>query len=123
MKEKNVDINEFHEKLKNGCSIYEVDDLITRKIRGFDHVLDYYHEFSCDHILEDISKPSLFINNFEDPVCYKENIPFSDLYRNENIFTLISERGGHTEYLCGKEERWWAFEIGLKYYDFLLKNN
>ena len=97
-----------------------MDDQVTRVIRGFDHVLDYYHEFSCDHLIEDISVPSLFISNKEDPICYIENIPLSNLYRNPQIVTLIAERGGHVEYICGKEERWWAFEVGLKYFDYFL---
>lgn len=54
MKERMIDQKEFEEKLKNSYRIYEVDDLITWKIRGFDHVLEYYHEFSCDHVLENI---------------------------------------------------------------------
>lgn len=73
---------------------------------------------SCDHLLEKIEIPSLFISNKEDPVCYKENIPINNLYLNRNIVTLIADRGGHVEYICGREERWWGFEIGLKYFEF-----
>ena len=89
---------------------------------GLNHVLDYYHEFSCDHVLEKINIPCLFISNLEDPVCYYENIPINNLYRNENFITLIPDRGGHVEYICGKEEKWWAFETALKYFEYFLKN-
>lgn len=110
------------DKVLRECDqIIDIDDQITRKIRGFDHVLDYYHEFSCDHVLQDIQTPSLFINNLEDPVCYKENIPINLLYKNPNIITLISERGGHVEYLSGREETWWAFETALNYFEFFLE--
>lgn len=56
--------------MKNAKNVIEIDDLVTRVILGYDHVLDYYHEFSCDHLLEEVNIPSLFISNKEDPVCY-----------------------------------------------------
>lgn len=97
-----------------------MDHHVSSKLYGYDHVLDYYHDFSCDHLLDNIQTPILFINNFEDPVCLKENIPINHLYRNENFITLITERGGHVEYLSGDACNWWAFDVALKYFEAFL---
>lgn len=95
-----------------------MDNEVSRLIMGVDHVEEYYHELSCEQWLGKIQIPSLFVSNKEDPVCYKENIPIDTLFRNDKIITLITDRGGHVEYICGKEERWWGFEVALKFFEF-----
>ena len=34
---------------------------------------------------------------------------------------FITQRGGHIEYLHGKEMNWWAFDLAIKYFDFFEK--
>ena len=96
---------------------------VTIKISGHEDVLDYYHHISCEHRLLEINVPSLFISNLEDPICSKECIPINLLYKNKNFITLISDRGGHVEYVCGKNKEWWAFKTSLKYFEYFLPDS
>ena len=63
------------------------------------------------------------LNNTEDPVCLKENIPIERLYRNENIVSLIANRGGHIEYLTGSNEEWFGFKLALIYFTIFEENH
>ena len=73
---------------------------------------------SCEHKLKDINKPSLFLSNFEDPFCYKANIPIDILYQNHNIINLITDRGGHVEYFHGWDRQWWTLMLSIHYFKY-----
>lgn len=77
---------------------------------------DYYYHISSEHYLDDIKVPTLAISCREDPVCRQENIPIEKLYKNPNIITLVSQRGGHVEYISGWQEEWWAYRTALEYF-------
>ena len=108
-------------KYKLSHEIWALDKNITTKISGHENVLDYYFHISCEYKLKDINKPSLFLSNFEDPICVKENIPIDLLYKNDNIITLITNRGGHNEYLSGWDRQWWAFLLSIHYFEYFEK--
>ena len=57
-----------------------LDKYVTTKFSGHESVLDYYYDLSCEHLLSNIKIPSLFLNNNEDPISIKENIPIDLLY-------------------------------------------
>lgn len=97
---------------------WEMDKYYTAKAWGMESVYDYYYHISSEHVIENIKVPTLAISCAEDPVCLKENIPIEKLYRNENIITLITERGGHIEYFTDNEE-WFAFKVALRYFQVL----
>ena len=118
LKENNKNYDLIESKLKNSCTLWEIDKHVTIKLSGHDHIMDYYHHLSCDHLIGDIEHPCLFISCLEDPICYKENIPITTLYQNKNIITLFAERGGHIEYLSGWSKEWWAFKLSLEYFDY-----
>ena len=111
------------EKIHNVETMWDMDRHVTSKITGHDDVLDYYHDISCDHWIPEITLPCLFISNLEDPICTKEGIPVNLLYKNKNIITLISDRGGHVEYVSGKDGEWWAYKTSLEYFDYFLQKN
>ena len=113
---------EISEKMKKSKHVWEIDKNITIKLSGHKNVLDYYHNFSCEKDLINISKPSLFLNNLEDPICVKENIPIDVLYKNENVINLVTNRGGHIEYLNGFKSEWWAFLLSIHYFKFFENN-
>jgi predicted alpha/beta-fold hydrolase len=98
---------------------WQMDKFFATKASGFESVYDYYYHISSEHVVDNIRVPTLVVSCAEDPVCLKENIPYEKLYRNENIVTLIAARGGHIEYLSGKNEEWFGFKIALKYFEML----
>lgn len=118
LKENNKNYDLIESKMKDSYTLWELDKNVTIKLAGFDHVMDYYHNLSCGHLIEHIEQPSLFISCLEDPICYKESIPITQLYRNKNVITLFAERGGHIEYLSGLKREWWAFKTSLEYFDY-----
>lgn len=60
--------------------MWDLDKLVTSKFLGYKSIHNYYHHFSCDRLLHSITKPCLFINSLDDPVCIPENIPVDLLY-------------------------------------------
>jgi len=69
--------------------------------------------------MKDVKIPTLFIHSLDDPVCVKEQIPFDDIRENENCILMLTQAGGHIEYLTGelKPERW-AYKPALEYLRF-----
>lgn len=88
------------------------------KLLGFASVLDYYYHISSEHYIDKIITPTLSINCREDPISRIENVPIEKLYKNPYIINLITERGGHIEYLSGFEADWWGYTIALEYFQF-----
>lgn len=108
-------------QIKNANDVWELDKNVTRKLGGFDHVLEYYRKTSSEHFIDYIKRPTLFINNAEDPICIKETIPIEKIYDNENCVLLINDRGGHVEYFSGWKADWWGFKTALAYFDYFEK--
>lgn len=109
--------NKLTQKIDKIKTCWEIDKLLISKINGWENVYDYYSNVASEYVLEDITIPTLFINSKEDPVCLKQYIPVDKIYQNKNTMLILTERGGHIEYLSGWKMDWWAFEMGLKYFD------
>ena len=97
---------------------WKMDKYFISKINGVESIYEYYYHVSSEHVIERIKVPTLCLNTTEDPICLKENIPIEKLFINENIITLITQRGGHIEYLSGKNNDWFGFQLGLHYFKF-----
>ena len=55
-------------QVQTATSVYEFDDLLTRRALGLGSVEEYYETSSCTRVLQDICVPTLAINALDDPV-------------------------------------------------------
>lgn len=117
VKQVGMDVGKFEKKLKKKTTCWKVDKFFTSKLGNFNHVLEYYHNISSEHVISDIKIPTLFIQNQEDPICLKEMIPVENIYRNQNTILLLTERGGHIEYFSGWKMDYWGFKTALYYFN------
>lgn len=99
--------------------LWKMDKDVISKLYGYDNVYEYYYEMSCEKEIKNINIPTLFLNNAEDPICLKEVIPIDEIIKNKNCISLVTERGGHIEYLSDWDQKWWAFELSMYYFKYL----
>ena len=104
---------------ENKNDLWKIDKEVISKLYGYDSVYEYYYEMSCEREIKNIKIPTLFLNNAEDPICFKEVIPIDDIFRNKNCVGLITERGGHIEYLSDWDQKWWGFELSMFFFKYL----
>jgi len=76
----------------------------------------YYKDASSGFYISDIKIPTLFIHSLDDPICIKEVIPIEDIRKNENCLLILTQKGGHIEWLTGSQEpENWAFDPSLEF--------
>lgn len=93
--------NEFDpEKIKHCRSFWQLDELVTAKLNGFDSAIDYYTQASCHRYLKNISINTLIIHAADDPIMSPDIIPVAqelgDLTQLE-----VSTYGGHVGFMEG----------------------
>ena len=123
LKKHKLDTSKLIKKLKRKSTCWEVDKFLTSKLSSSKDVYDYYNNYASESVIEDIKVPTLFISNKEDPICRSHFVPFEKIYRNPNTILLLTQRGGHVEYLSGWKMEWWAFETALDYFSYFEKND
>lgn len=67
----------------------------------FDSVNDFYRARSSGFHLEKICVPGLLINAEDDPFVMISTLDEDAVRRNENLFVVITERGGHWGFVDG----------------------
>jgi uncharacterized protein len=82
----------------NACkTLWDVDDLYTAPVHGFENALDYYTKCSSKNFLKHISVPTLLINAKNDPLI-PLNGEAHDLINNNHLRPIFTDRGGHLGY-------------------------
>ena len=123
---KNVFRNRFHE-IKHLCHIHHIDlnikaALQAKTARNFEFELlpiygydkteeeleRYYLDNSCCHVIHDVKVPLLSIENRGDPCIARHlsNYVRNAAIQNENIISIITERGGHLGWMEGWRQSW-----------------
>ncbi len=115
---RNFNYNNIMKIIKDSKEMWTLDKYINAPLCNEKSIYGYYRQISCEKKLESITKPCLFIDNAEDPICLKEIIPVDDIYCNPNLISITTERGGHVEYFSGWKCKWWAYELSLKYFEY-----
>ncbi|KAJ2617584.1 hypothetical protein H4S08_000225 [Coemansia sp. RSA 1365] len=82
-------------------NISDFNEAYTAKIFGYDSEKDLNAGGSCVPFLKDITIPVLFINALDDPMCYKQTIPYKDIIQNPNLVLALTRYGGHLAYFAG----------------------
>merc|ERR1719431_2019652 len=87
----------------NSATLYELDDVYTRKLAGFSNVSDFYQAMSCRPHLSNIKVPMVFINSLDDPIVPP---PLLEVIRNaalnnDNMIFVEQKFGGHLGFYEG----------------------
>ena len=123
LKKKKICEKEFLEIIENPKHLMNIDNQISKRISGDEHIYDFYNFYSCDEYIKDIKIPSLFLHSKEDLIVHKEFIPIDILYKNDNIITILTERGGHGEFFSDYDRKRWGFLLALEFFDIFEKKN
>ena len=123
LEQRQLNVERLKESLKGLNSVWQIDKTITKQFGDFDTIYDYYYNNTSEYVIEHVTTPSLLINNKEDPICAKEFVPIERINRNKNLILLITDRGGHVEYLSGWKMEWWGFKMALSYFDYFQEND
>lgn len=87
----------------NAGTLFELDDLYTRKVSGFNNIQDFYRSMSCCHHLKNIKIPMVFLNSLDDPVVPP---PLLEIIRdaalkNDSLIYIEQKFGGHLGFYEG----------------------
>jgi abhydrolase domain-containing protein 2 len=63
-------------------TLFEIDDVYSRKLYGYDTIEKMYSDWSCNMYWENISVPIVFINATDDPFTPKKQIEEAKLFVN-----------------------------------------
>lgn len=85
----------------NSKTYQKFDDYFTIKMLGFKSVKEYYQKISCLNHMHKIKTPLLLLQARDDPISHKDCIPFDICKNNENLFLLLTDRGGHIGWVEG----------------------
>ena len=77
-------------------TIYELDDVVTAPLSGFDSADHYYESASSKRILQQITRPSLILTAEDDPLVPVEM--FDGLAFHPAIKLHVAPHGGHMGY-------------------------
>ena len=132
--QKNYKLLKKHEKelkydldyLLNDIShIRDIDTMISTQVHGYGNdYTKFYLDISSTHYMKSIKIPSLFIHSLDDPVCIKEMIPIEEIRKNKNCILLLTQSGGHIEFLSGERKpSRWAFKAAFEYLTHQVKLN
>lgn len=99
------------EALQDLENIYQYDDKIVAPANGFTGAEDYYRRCSAGGFLEAIDLPSLLIHAANDPwIPAASYIPALSL-ENQQVRTLLLEKGGHVGFHQLDGESAWHDEV------------
>ena len=87
----------------NSATLYELDDVYTRRLAGFNSVTEFYIANSSYHHFKNIKVPTVFINSRDDPIIPP---PLLEKIRDaalnyENIVFVEQKFGGHLGFCEG----------------------
>ena len=112
-------VNSVNKNNKNNDNYINIDVLLSSyyiknfdaeffgKILGFRNGDDYYRGMSSAKFIRYINKPLLIIHSKDDPICTYKGIPLDDVYENENIIFILSDKGGHSCFI--ENDKYFSF--------------
>jgi len=110
------------DRIRRSSSIRDFDDVLTRKVFGFDSVDAYYEAASSDKFLPAIAVPFLAINAMDDPISPGSCVPRAAAKANPNTILVTTRHGGHLGWLQGWApfEECWADHAACEFIDAFL---
>eukprot|EP00929_Paragymnodinium_shiwhaense_P054923 TRINITY_DN27532_c0_g1_i1.p1 TRINITY_DN27532_c0_g1~~TRINITY_DN27532_c0_g1_i1.p1 ORF type:complete len:477 (+),score=57.76 TRINITY_DN27532_c0_g1_i1:144-1574(+) len=79
-------------------TIREIDEAITRRVFGYQSVVDYYQDASSFRRLCNVTKPLLLVSASDDPVS-SSWVPIQEVRQNPKLVLVYTDHGGHLGWL------------------------
>jgi predicted alpha/beta-fold hydrolase len=79
----------------------EFDEVITRRLNGYDSVEEMYNDIGCDKYIKDITIPVLMFASRRDPICVLEAAPIEVIASKSNMVMAFTKAGSHAEWFTG----------------------
>ncbi|GAB9475385.1 hypothetical protein Gpo141_00012484 [Globisporangium polare] len=99
-------------------SIREFDEHVFMKMHGYKDLESYWVNNNPMRAIENIMRPLLCINAWDDPVCTKETIPYEQFEENPIGMLIETEKGSHCAFYEGHFfMKSWAHEVAMEYLD------
>ncbi|MFQ5983763.1 MAG: hydrolase, partial [Woeseiaceae bacterium] len=109
------------QRAMNATTFAEFDDAVTAPLHGFSGKDEYYDRCSSSGYLKQIRRPTLIINDLDDPFMSPEVIPDEEALSDCVTFE-ISELGGHVGYISGGTPWRPEYFLPRRITDFLASN-
>lgn len=94
-------------------TLFELDDLFTGPVSGFEGAHDYYRRCSSEQLIPDIRRPTLVLTSRDDPLIACE--PFERVHRPPGVALHIAEHGGHLGFIAkpglDPDRRWMDWRV------------
>ena len=108
----------------------EFDEVITRRLNGYETVEEMYNDIGCDKYIKNINIPVLMFASRRDPICVSEAAPLDEINCKPNMLMAFTKAGSHAEWFTGifpeRVNKYFNFEWIMRpailFFDFLLTN-
>ena len=122
---------EQNKKLLEGTEGYEqcksarnLQDWLSKAhaMAGYASARDYYNFCNPMNTVHGISKPCLFINSEDDPLCVLENVTenLDSVRKSEHCVVCVTKTGSHLPFYEGIFFKNWAAEASYEFFDAVL---
>ncbi|KAI3647163.1 hypothetical protein MP228_007384 [Amoeboaphelidium protococcarum] len=88
-------------KISQVQSVREFDELVTRRLYGYNSVNEYYRLASSVLRLPYVRCPLICFNARDDPICPKQSIPYDEASCNPYVLLVETAHGGHLGWFQG----------------------
>ena len=92
-------------------NLIELDSKFAARLDGFTNIHEFYKGGSCKEDLIRVKVPLLMLSALDDPICFKECIPYVECLQNPNVILATTEFGGH----LGWYEGWFPLQKSFAY--------
>ncbi|GAM26577.1 hypothetical protein SAMD00019534_097520 [Acytostelium subglobosum LB1] len=103
------------EQIQAAKYTYELDELVTHKMFGYESAKHYYLEASTNKHIPKLNKPILFINAEDDPLYNISTLPFGEIKNNPNTIMAMSKRGSHLGFISYTDWKSWSDRATVEY--------
>lgn len=91
-------------------TLWDFDERVTAPLHGFGDAADYYTRCSCINYLARISKPTLLVQSFDDPIIPPRALPGAH-HMSSEVQIDLSESGGHVGFASAHDPFWLEHRI------------
>jgi predicted alpha/beta-fold hydrolase len=107
-----------YEKLKKEDNVRAFEKRLMLPLYKEYKTIEQYHEHNSSYYsMRKVYIPMLTLDSWDDPlypVCVVNNIKAASMMNN-NIFSVITDRGGHLGWISGWWGHWWMMEAIMEY--------
>lgn len=101
----------------------EFDEYYTAPAHGFSSAVDYWKRASSSPFLEEIRKPTLLVNSYDDPFLSAECFPHDSSQANPHFHLLTPKHGGHVGFMASNAEgEYWSEKAAVQFADHVLNS-